>query len=297
VGRLDPRSKIALYEGTSLAHAYKIAEENVLKELRTKIYTESQGVPVYEGRFGASPREIRGILHRACENSRHATVTPMAIFAELRRLVRDKTVYEFLQFEPRGRYHDAERFIESVEEFFAAKFESEVLSSMTLVGEGQYESHLQKYIDHVVAFIKKEKIYNSAIGGFEEANSDLMREFEKIIGVTGSVERHRQGLLARIAATKIENPSKVIDTTEIFADLLEKMRGHYHEEKSKLVDEIYKAMVLLDTDDRKNLSTDQATKAEQTFAHLEKQFGYDRDTAKACLRFMMGMTKKREPEA
>ena len=295
VARLDPRSKVGLYQGDSMMGTFKPAEEIILRDLRARIFTESIGIPVYEGRFGASPREVRGILHRAAQNPQFRALTPMAVFAELRRLVRDKSVYEFLQFEPRGKYHDAEKFIEMVEDHFAQTFEREVLQSMTLVDDEQYESHLQRYIDHVVAFIRKEKIYNSAIGGYEEANTNLMKEFERIVGVTGSVDRHRQSLLARIAAHKLDHPGKSINPVEIFQDLLTRMRDHYHDEKRKIVDVNFKVMLSLGSEESRNFAAADIEQAEQTFTGLEKRYGYTRDAALECLRFLIGRPKPATP--
>ncbi|RZA27239.1 MAG: hypothetical protein EOP10_00775, partial [Proteobacteria bacterium] len=111
LSRLDPRSKIKLYEGEPLHPVFKPQEEAQLYELRKEIEGEYQNVVAYEGRFGASPREIRSILYRAQQNKNHDTLTPMAIFEELERLVKDRTVYEFLQLEPRGKYHQPHEFI------------------------------------------------------------------------------------------------------------------------------------------------------------------------------------------
>ena len=107
IARLDPRSKIRLYEGASLRNGFKPSEESTLKELKKKIWSESVGMVIYEGRFGASPREIRAILYRAAQRAKNNNLTPMGIFDELERLVKDRTIYEFLQFEPRGKYHEA----------------------------------------------------------------------------------------------------------------------------------------------------------------------------------------------
>lgn len=292
IARLDPRSKASLYEGETLQPAFKSSEETILRDLRARVFSESHGVAIYEGRFGASPREIRVILHRAAQNPRFKTLTPMAIFAELKKLVRDKTVYEFLQFEPRGKYHDAERFIEIVEDDFVQKFEHEILMAMTLVEEDQYGAHLQRYVDHVVAFLKKEKIFQSSTSSYEEANAELMKEVERIIGVTGSVERHRQGLLSRIAAYRLDNPTKPIEVKVIFSDLLKKMQEHYHEGQRKIVDANFRAMLLLDSDERRTLTAEEVKQAEFTFQQLEQRFGYDLDSAKECLRFLMTHQKK-----
>lgn len=291
IARLDPRSKVALYEGGSLQPAYKAAEEVILRDLRAQVYNESQGVAIYEGRFGASPREVRGILHRAAESTKYKTLMPMAVFDELRRLVRDKTVYEFLQFEPRGKYHDAEKFIEIIEQDFCEAFEHEVLLSMTLVAEGQYDLHLSNYVDNVVAFVKKEKIYQSATGSYEPPSEALMKEVEKIIGVTGSIDRHRQNILGRIAAYKIDHPDRPIDVKVIFHDLLKKIQDHYHNEKRQIVEENFKFMLQLGTENERNLKVDQVADARRTYQELEKRFGYDEYSARESLKFLMARRK------
>lgn len=287
IAKLDPLSKARLYESQTLQPTFKAAEEAVLKELRSKVYTESQGVAIYEGRFGASPREVRGILHRAAENTKYEALLPMSVFQELRRLVKDKTVYEFLQFEPRGSYHDAKKFIEIIEENFCEVYERELLVSMALVDEHQYDTHLANYIENVVAFVKKEKIYQSSTGSYEQPSETLMKEVEKIIGVTGSIEKHRQSILGRIAAYRIEQPSKDIDFKVIFQDILDKIQDHYHGEKRQIVTENFKVMLQIGTDTEANLKAEEKKKAEDTYSELERRYGYDFYSAKECLKFLV----------
>ncbi len=292
IARLSPRSKVALYEGESLQPEFKPAEEAMLRELRSKIYEESRGVTVYEGRFGASPREVRGILGRALQNSDYATLTPMAIFNELHRLVKDRSVYEFLQFEARGSYHDARKFIDVIQKDFCDRFEYELLASMSLVADEQYDAHLKKYIDHVVAFIKGEKIYYDSTRSYEKPSEEVMKEFEKIIGVTGSVDLHRQNILGRVAAYKIDNPDGPIDVKNIFMDLMKKVQEHYHQEKKKIVDSNYESMIKLkNPDESKNLTAAQSKQAEVTYQQLEERFGYDEVSAKECLKYLLKQKK------
>jgi len=288
LARLSPRSKVALYEGESLQPEFKPAEEAILRELRSVIYEESRGITIYEGRFGASPREVRGILSRALQNPSYKTLTPMVIFSELKRLVKDRTVYEFLQFESRGGYHDAQKFISVIEKDFCDRFEYELLSSMSLVSDSQYDSHLRNYIDHVVAFVKGEKIYYEATRSYDAPSEDIMKEFEKIIDVTGSVDLHRQNILGRVAAYKIDNPKDAIDVKNIFVDLMKKVQKHYHDEKKKIVDSNFESMIKLkNPSESKNLSSEQIKQAEITYQQLEERFGYDEISAKECLKFLL----------
>lgn len=293
IARLDPRNKARLYDGESLHPTYKHHEETQLKELRLKIINESIGMVVYEGRFGASPREIKQILHRAAQNPNHETLTPMAIFEELERISKDRTVYEFLQFEPRGKYHDATLFITMVKDEFCDIFEDECLRSMSMVEEQEYDRLLIRYIENAVADVKKEKIYNPATEQYEPANQMLMKDIEKILGVQGSVERHREGLLSRIAAFKLDNPKESIDISKIFSDHLNRIQDHYYNERKSVIQEIFQAMLALDTDEERNIAGKQLDQARLTYQELGRRFGYDPISARECLKFMLTHNKKR----
>jgi serine protein kinase len=294
IARLDPRNKIRLYEGEPLQGGFKPAEESTLRDLRNKIATESVGMVVYEGRFGASPREIRAILQRAAQSSKYETLLPMAIFDELERLVKDRSVYEFLQFEPRGKYHDAALFVRMLQEEFADIFESEVTRSMTLVEEGQYDTLLQRYVENIVAEVKREKIYNPKTTSYEAPNQQLMRDVEKILGVQGSAERHRENILARIAAWKVENPSAKLDFGDVFHDILRKIQDHYWTEKAKVIEANWRAMLLLGSDEERNLSAKEIEQARSTYNTLESRFGYNEKAARDCLKFLLNINRTRK---
>lgn len=287
ISRLDPRTKIKLYDGESLAPSFKPQEEAAFRELKAEITEEYQNVVAYEGRFGASPREVRSILYRAVQNKKHSTLTPMAIFDELERLVKDRTVYEFLQLEPRGKYHQPTEFIKAIKQAFAEVFEREVTQSMTLVEEGEYEAMLKRYVDHVVASVKKERIYNKITGKSEEPSEKVMAELEKIINVTGSIERHRESILGRIAAYRIDHPNEEIVIVGVFHDYLQAIMDHYYHERQKVVDDNFRVMLSLDTDAEQNFKEAEIKLAKTTFENLESRFGYDRLSATESLKFLM----------
>jgi serine protein kinase len=293
VSRIEPRNKVAIYDDEPLKGGFKPDEESVLREMRWKILNESRGTLVYEGRFGASPREIRALLYRAAQNPRHETLTPMAIFDELETLTRDRSVYEFLQFEPRGKYHDVAGFIETIEDDFVEVFEHEALMAMTLVSQHEYDRLLRRYVDNVVAFVKKERILNELTSAYEAPNENLMREVEKILGVTGAPERHREAMLSRVAGYKIENKSAPIDVIKVFDDYLRKIQDHYHSEKEQMIDENFRSMLVLDTDEEKDLRKEQIELARTTYSQLQSRFGYDAVSARACLKFLIQRRKRK----
>lgn len=294
IARLDPRTKARLYEDDSLRPVFKSAEESQLKELRHRIMNESVGMVVYEGRFGASPREIKQILQRAAQNPKHETLTPMAMFDELERLIKDRTVYEFLQFEPRGKYHDAAGFIGVIKDEFADVFEIETLKSMSLVSDEEYDRLLARYIENVVAEVKKERIFNPASEQYEPANQTLMREIEKILGIQNTPERHRESLLSRLASFRIEHKNEPLDVPTLFQDILTKIQEHYYNQRKGVVQTVYQAMLELGTESERNLDEKDARQARETYSELSRRFGYDEVSARECLKFMLKHNKKRK---
>ena len=294
IARLDPRSKVHLYEDEPMRPMFKQAEEAQLRELRSRIINESVGLVVYEGRFGASPREIKQILQRASQNPNYQSVLPMAIFEELERIIKDRTVYEFLQFEPRGKYHDAALFIGVIKDEFADIFELESLRAMSMVAEEEYEKLLSRYIENVVAEVKREKIYNTASEQYEPANQALMLEVERIAGIQGAADRHRESLLSRLASWRIDHPKDELDLGMVFQDILSKIQEHYHAQHRSVVQVIYQAMLLIGTDEERTLSDKDKESARETYAELQRRFGYDELSAKESLKFMLKHNKKRK---
>jgi predicted Ser/Thr protein kinase len=288
INRLEPFAKAMLYDHRPLGEAYVAADQILLKQIRSLILGESVGNVIYEGRFGASPREVRALLYRVAEESSNKTVTPMAIFSELERLLKDRSVYDFLQFESRNKYHDAAYFIRNVRDWFANTFEDEVLGAMNLVEEGQYDQLLARYVEHAVAFVKKEKIFNRKTEGSESPSEMLMKDVETILGVaSGDPGRFRESLLARIAGYKIDNPKAKIDYSVIFFDHLQMIKDHYYQEKSRLIEANLKAVLALGTDNQRQFSEKQLVAARSTLAELESRYGYDETSARECVKFLM----------
>lgn len=283
ISRLDPLSKTRVYEDEPLQPEFTLDEEKKLKAISEQIFRESKGVVVYEGRFGASPRELRSILHRAAGNN-HKTLTPVAIFDELDLIVKDRTLYDFLQFEPRGRYHDSVYFIQQVKSDFHNRFKRELWNAMSLADDQEYLTLLRKYVENVVAQIKNEKIYDAKTKSYSQPSPVIMSRVEKILGVESNPEPHRQGLLSRIGAYRIDNPTKEIQIDLVFPDYLATIKDHFYQEKQQAV---YANVQNILAEDPSGLRKEDQDLANQTLQNLNDKYGYDPDSAEACLKFFL----------
>lgn len=293
IKRLTPLLKVKLYEEQNLRPDFTSEEAQIIESMRIDIANESRGTIFYEGRFGASPREIRSIIQKAAQNCKESILTPMDIFHELEILVKDKTVYEFLQFEPRGEYHNPALYVTQIKQEFIQEFEREAIQSMTMVDDLEYENLLNRYITHVVGEIKKEKIRDEMTNSYIAPSNKIMEEIEKILGVTtGESQRHRESMLSKIAAYKLENPEKSIEVNKIFYNSLQKIKSHFYNEKKEKIDKNFKNMLLVNTEDEKTLNNEDIEIARSTFSELESKFGYSQKATLKCLKYYLSNKQK-----
>lgn len=293
ISKLDPLTKVKIYDGQPIPDKFKPDQRNFLASNRKQLMNESRGLVVYEGKFGASPREVRGILHRAAQASKNGVLTVLDIFNELRKSTKDKTLHDFLQFEPRAGYHDAVGFIGILEKDYALKFENELVDSMAMVDSIEYDKLLKRYVDHAVAQIKNEKILDPATGQYYPFSEQILKDVEQILDVKAGAQNFRKDLLARLAAWKIENPNIELNIGIVFDDLLSKIKNHFYKEKEKHISTTCDAMLKYSINEKTDLSPKDRELAESTFANLEKVYGYSQETATATLKFMVKLKSKK----
>lgn len=292
ISRLDPWAKLSVYR--NMQEEFSRQDWLLIKEVRDILISESQRTLIYEGRFGASPRELRAILHKAANNSKYTELSPMAVFEEIENLVKDRTVYEFLQFESRARYHDVNYFIEKLKEDFSKNFESEVIQSMSIAKEDEYLFLLERYVTHVVAQIKNEKLWDETSHTYIPPSPKIMGDVEQIIAVDVPVADHRNILLNRIAAFRIENPHKEIKVGELFQDHLSAIKQHFYNEKRKVIEANYKAILAIESGEP--IREEEKTLAKTTLNNMEKQFGYSQSSIYNCLKFILKFkSSQKEP--
>ena len=119
VAKLCPLEKVELYARGLTPSGLTPEQSKELLANVDKIWGESDAYPNYEGRTGASPREVKTLILNAAQNSKYACLSPLAVFEEMDELVKNVTVYEFLKQEPLpGGYHENKKFIGLVQQKF-----------------------------------------------------------------------------------------------------------------------------------------------------------------------------------
>ena len=90
---------------------------------------EYMNIPYYEGRMGASAREMKSILYSAVENHEFACLSPLSVLREMEEFVKRLSEYEFLKQDVKDGFHDAPEFINSVRNEYLTIIDREVRDS------------------------------------------------------------------------------------------------------------------------------------------------------------------------
>jgi serine protein kinase len=228
VGQLTALDKALLYQLGVTPRGLTHEKSKELLAAADKLWHESESYPNYEGRIGASPRELQTVLQSAATSDRYPYVSPLVVLEELAELCKQTAVYEFLRQETQpGGYHDHARLLTVTRDQLFDRIDQDVRRAVGLVDEDEYSKLLERYVTHAMHSTRKEKVRNPGTGRMEDPDAALMKDVETTLGVTSNQEQFRSGLIAKIGAWSLDHKGEKPDVTRIFADVLEKLRDAY----------------------------------------------------------------------
>jgi predicted Ser/Thr protein kinase len=281
VGKLGPLEKALLYAEAMTPEGLTPEQHRELVAGIDKVARESDSYPNYEGRTGASPREMKLIIMNAAQSPKYQCLSPFAVFDELEDLVRGVTVYEFLKQEPLpGGYHENRKFIFQVRDKLIDRIDDEVRTSMGLVEERRYIDQFERYAAHVSYWVKREKVPNPITGRDDDPDEEMMNEIERILEVSSRREEFRREVIARIGAWSIDHPRQKPDYERIFPRPIAELREAFFSDRKKQVRKINDDLLVLLTDGPSKMLTDAAAAAQSTLTMMKSRFGYCDNCAK-----------------
>ena len=291
IAALDPLEKARLYAGGEVPEELSAERARDLAQSIEEMLDEGANSNAYEGRFGASPREIKMILLSAAQSTKFPNLSPLAVFDELDELVRDPTVFPFLQMKPDGEYYRHDRFIETVRQAYAEVLDAEVQEAMGLVDEAQYHDLFSRYIDHVSQSLKGEKVYNPITKTYDVPDEKFMREIEETMGAGLDQEdeerrEFRANLISTIGASFMDNPDETIDYRRVFPKLFGTLKRSFYEERSVQIKRTQELLLdYLDGDETMDAADVQLVT--QTLERLRERCGHTTSSAKEAVAFLL----------
>ena len=307
VTKLTPIEKCRLYDSGATPSRFSQEERQSLRAGLLQIrreFDEAEGEfegifgAEYEGRRGASPREMMSILARAAEMRKHQCLTPMAIFDALEELTRDASIYDFLRIPIDGDYHNFKSFLQDVRQEYFQWVTDEVYDSIALMDQEGYERFFLDYFRHVKAFHTGETVYNSTSNAYEAPDDELMAHVEGLLQHAEPKEIFRSQIITRIAAWSLDHPQQQIDYPELFPEIHSALRGDFFKKRDRLLTLIEKDILKYKTDEFDLLSATDQDQVVRAMDNMKSKYHYCDYCARDVVAFVLGFrSEHREADA
>jgi predicted Ser/Thr protein kinase len=230
---------------------------------------------------------MRSILLDAADDPSYSCLTPMAVLDRLRELLRDRSLYEFLQIEPRDGYHDCASFVEDVENVLVESVVVELQDAMELIREEEYDRRFERYFDHVLAFNKGELVRNETTGALEPADTATMEGVESLLSIQDPIDVFRKNLVAKIGAYAVDQPGEPVNFRELFPEILRALKNEFRKLRRDQILAIQGHLLLHGTDAFDSLAAGDRTLVERTLRNMEERYGYCAGCLKDVVAFVL----------
>ena len=294
IPKLTPIEKALFLSDKKMPEYLSQEEQQILKLGTEEVRDEFENEAMYEGKFGISPREIKQIIYDL--SNQYDNITFIEVLEFLRDLSERKSEFDFLNISSQGDYHNPKKFLYLTEQYFLSQFDIEVRNSLGLVDNRSYEDYIAKYVQHINAYTKKEKIRNHVTGKFEEPDMYFVKEFEGNIHLKENADKFRSHILSKIGAFSLDNRGAKIIYTEVLDGIAKQLKESFRNEQKKIIDKVGSNLVfyfqeLQDEKEGKKinsgLSESGRNQIDQILTHLNSNFGYSKNGALTCLKYLI----------
>ena len=279
VSTLTAVEKADLYALGKAPERLDSESQKVLRSAIKEVWDESDSYPIYEGRVGASPREMRAAILDAAQSSTYKCLNPLAVIDEIDALCQRKNEFDWLQEETiAGGYHDVKTFRETLQTRLYIASEYELYVASGVIQEEQYVELLDLYVQHDSAWVKKERLFNRLTRQHEDPDEKMMTEVERLLDSKGESRDARGQFIGAIAAWALDHPGQKVEAATVFPQHLRRMREAIFADRRPAAAMLARDVVLLVREDGSGLDAERRRNAEATIERMGR-FGYCRDCA------------------
>lgn len=281
IAAMSPLQKARLYAEGTLPDGLSAEQQRIVLRCLPHLLEEGQEALHYEGRHGASAREMKAILLNAAHGEGE-TLSPQRVFAELQRLVQDETVYDWLRIESDGPFHRPARFVDVVRDAWLDRVEAELRDATGLIDETEYRRVFERYVTHVNHWLRGEKLTDPVTGADVPADEDMLDSIENVLGREDDARAFRSDVISRVAAFRIDNPDDPVELSRIFPRYIERLRSDYYARKRRALQRLQQDLLAW-MDEPSAMEPAAAAAAEQTMDALCERHGYHPATAREAV--------------
>lgn len=266
---------------------------------RSKPMVEGALDASYEGRSGASYREITNIVVEAIHKKEY--LSPLMLIEVINHVNKNDSIYEFVKLhkvhKPEEGYLSPDGIVAEITKFYYEALKKDLQNSAGLIADEEYKNLFERYIQNVKAWTKNEKILNKQTGSWEVASESLMRKIEEKLHIKPEeAEERRKELFTKLAAWALKNQNDIsngIPYEKLFSDLVEILRRNSATEVNKQLKRLQKFILQHGSDDWKLVPADDKKTVTQTIDKM-LHLGYTADSLKEAMVFLNNEDKVRE---
>lgn len=224
--KLKPADKVALYEDGTLPEGLDESERHALSEGIDVLAAEYDSAEeefeecveaAYEGRVGASPREMQSMLSEVSVSRGGTCLTPMDVLDALPRLLADPSLYAFLRIAPDGAYGQSESFLRDARAELVQSLGKTLRVASRLVDESEADRIFHDYLREVKSFGTGERVHDERRHEDRAPDVAIMENVEKHLGISTDAAEFRNNLIRRIAAFRLSDPEAPLVLKDLFA--------------------------------------------------------------------------------
>ena len=289
INKLSPLGKAELFAQGHVGESFSVDESIKIEKIKKEIYDESKSDPVYEGVFGASPRDVKTILYNAAENPNFECLSPLALIHEIKLFIKEKSTHNFLQIESKGAYHNYKDFSVLLRGKYRELSLRDARNAAGLIDEGEFGRLLQEYLHQASHHTRKQKVRDAVTGQMVDPDEKLMDEFEQLAGIAKEKRKDfREESVRRVGAFRVDNPEEELNLEKLFANELKHARRTYHKgQEQQLTRTIELALAVLDGNEQA-LTADKQININDFIQKLRDDFGHCdasmREALSECIR-------------
>lgn len=284
---LTPEEKLELYNSGQAPTRLSQKQASELKaQLKTLYYDHFQDVH-YEGRYGASPREVRMIILNALQDSRFDFLSPQAIFEQIEFLIEQRSSYEFLRRDAVRGYRDANYLLASVRRHYLSILEDEVRNALGFYQKESYVELFTRYIQHVSAWTKKERLLDPLLQRHVDPDEPFMRGIEEnLLASNEAREDFRTTLISHIAAYMLENPKATLNYQNLFGVHIKRLKEKVYKEQKGAIHRVIENFLYLNNHEQKSMD-DRDRKEAILLKEGLYQLGYNDKSAQSAMSYLI----------
>jgi serine protein kinase len=287
---LNPLEKSLYYASEFEGESLESDEKQLFNASLDLVRDEYNNDPLYEGKFGISPREVKQLIYELSDQFEDS-ISFVEIIEVLKTLSSKKMQYDFLNINANGDYHNYPKYLHLLEKHYLNILDRQVRDCLGLIDNRSYKDYLDKYITHILAMIKGEKIKNQVTGKFEEADQYFIKEFESNIKINETAEKFRSSLISRIGAYSLDYPGNEIPYLDLFKDLVRSLKESFRADQKAILDKVSKNLIVYlkekDEENRNTLNDENQQVIESIFTSMREKYNYSEKGAHKLLNFLI----------